>query len=430
VGDAAATVGASETPAQAGITAIKTRIAELRARDAEALEQIQRGEEQIQRAQRVRGEIDVEMTQATAELDALVAAPVPAGVDPTAWLPDELLILILLQVGWRRGCDAVCRRWHGLCQDVAVKRQLRAGRWEEYAAGRIEPRPCQGHYEDICCLAVGPNGKVYSGSVGSRDFLVRVWSTRDGQLLQTLEGHNGHLFSLAVAQDGTLYSASFDGTVRAWSGETGIHLRTLTGHIRAVSALAIGANGNVLSGSWDRTVKVWSGRDGTHLRTLRGHTAIVCALVANRDKVYSSSKDATIRVWSATDGAHLQTLTGHTGTVGTVALGPDGNLFSGSNDGTVRVWCGNDGAHLRTLHGDRGGVHALAVGRDNRLFVGGGTSVQVWQEMGSASRCTVVRDFEPKSARMCLSAAGTLYAGWRDEPYADEFTQAFHIQVL
>jgi hypothetical protein len=104
------------------------------------------------------------MTPATAELDALVAAPVPYGDDPTAWLPDELLILILLQVGWRRGCEAVCRRWHGLCQDVALKRQLREGRWEEYAAGRLEPRRLHGHRGEVTSLALGPNGKVYSGS--------------------------------------------------------------------------------------------------------------------------------------------------------------------------------------------------------------------------------------------------------------------------
>jgi hypothetical protein len=45
-GDAAATAIASETPAQAEITAVKTRIAELNRRDAEVLEQIERGREQ------------------------------------------------------------------------------------------------------------------------------------------------------------------------------------------------------------------------------------------------------------------------------------------------------------------------------------------------------------------------------------------------
>jgi WD40 repeat protein len=378
-----------DTPAQAAITAIKTRIAELNRRDAEALELIERGEEQIQREQRVRDEVAVELTQATAELDALVAAPAPSGVDPTAWLPDELLIFIVVQVGWRRGCEGVCRRWRGLClEDAAVARQLRDGRWDEYAAGRLEPRQLHGFRGDVSSLTVGPNGTVYCGSSGG---LVRVWSTRNGQLLQTLEGHTEGVYSIAVAPDGTVYSGSIGNTVRVWSGENGSLLRTLTGHTDAVLALAIGAN--VFSGSQDTTVRVWSGRDGTHLHTLLGHTDWVYALAGSRDKVYSGSNDSTIRVWSATDGAHLQTLTGHTDSVLALALGPDGNLFSGSDDGTVRLWCGNDGTHLRTLHGGTDGVQCLAVGLDGRLFVGGYTgTVQVWRTMGSGSRSIVARD--------------------------------------
>jgi hypothetical protein len=42
VGGAAATVGVCETLAQAAVTAIKARIAELNRRDTEALEQIER----------------------------------------------------------------------------------------------------------------------------------------------------------------------------------------------------------------------------------------------------------------------------------------------------------------------------------------------------------------------------------------------------
>jgi hypothetical protein len=187
--------------------------------------------------------VAVELTQASAELDALVAAPVPSGEDPTTWLPDELLILIVLQVGWRRGCEAVCRRWHGLCQDVAVKRQLRDGRWEEYAAGRLQPRALHGYWGVVACMALGPNETIYALC----EHAVRVWSTRDGQLLQTFDGFTSG--PLAVAQDGTMYCGTYDRTIPVWSGENGSHLRTLTGHTTAIAALAIGANGNVFSGS-------------------------------------------------------------------------------------------------------------------------------------------------------------------------------------
>ena len=40
--------------------------------------------------------------QAEAELEAAVAAPVAEREDPTLWLPDELLLLILVQVMYGR----------------------------------------------------------------------------------------------------------------------------------------------------------------------------------------------------------------------------------------------------------------------------------------------------------------------------------------
>jgi WD40 repeat protein len=407
VDDAAAAVVVCETPAQAATTAIKTRIAELNRRDTEALEQIERLREQIQREERVRDEVAVEMTQANTELDTMVAAPIPSGEDPTAWLPDELLILILLQVGWMRGCDAVCRRWRGLCRDVAVQRQLRDGRWEEYAAGSLAPRELRGDWGNVESLALGPNETVYASC---DDYRLRVWSTRDGQLLQTFEGLAQG--PLAVAQDGTLYAAYYNCTVHVLSGESGVHLRTLRGHTVGIVALAIGANGNVFSGSVDRTIRMWSGRDGAHLHTLAGHTSRVTTLAVGRDKVYSGSRDTTVRVWSVDDGKHLQTLTGHTGFVTALALGPDGTVFSGSRDTTVRVWSGDNGTHLRTLQCGTAGVCSLAVGQDDMLFISNDRgTVQVWRAMGSASRCTFsVAGTGDCTANLCLSASGTLYS--------------------
>jgi WD40 repeat protein len=278
------------------------------------------------------------MAKVESELEAAVAAPASGGRDPTSWLPDELLIVIMLLVPfealWKGRCAGVCRRWRALGESGPVQRRKRTGKWEAYAKGWIQPRRLEGHTDSIMSLAAGLGGTIYSGS---HDMTVRMW--RGGKEIRRLEGHTGSVYALAVGPDGTVYSGSMDKMIRAWSGEDGTHIRTLSGHGGAISSFAVGSNDKLYSGSADRTVRVWSTRDGAHIQTLEGHTKAVVALLWGSDgRVYSASWDGTIRVWSGDDGAHLQTLEGHTESVTSMVWGPDGKLYSGSFDGTIRVW--------------------------------------------------------------------------------------------
>ena len=74
-------------------------------------------------------------------------------------------------------------------------------------------------------------------------------------------------------QGATLGSGSADKTVKLWEARSGQLLRTLEGHQGAVPSVAFDAQGGTLaSGSWDNTVKLWEARSGQLLRTLEGHT--------------------------------------------------------------------------------------------------------------------------------------------------------------
>jgi hypothetical protein len=364
---------------------------------------------------------------------ATVRAPTSDdGQDRTEWLPDELMETILLMLPfvtlWSGVCERVCQRWARLMESASIVRHKREGRWAACEVGAIKLRKLKGHRHDVMALAIGLDGRVYSGS---SDKTVMVWSGESGAHLQTLQGHTDGVLSLAVGLDGAIYSGSFDCTVRVWSGASGEHVRTIEGHCGPVWALAVGLDGKIYSAScdkiirlwcirvWspidgtclqtlvghaghvkalavgndgaiysasnDRTIKVWSGKDGTHLRTLVGHANNVTSLaVAHDGKVYSGSWDKTIRVWCPDDGAHLQTLVGHVNSIYALVVGPDGKVFSGAMDGTVRVWSGVNGAHLHTLKGGMSRVFALAIGSDGTLCSGGGSGdssrihVEMW----------------------------------------------------
>ena len=51
----------------------------------------------------------------------------------------------------------------------------------------------------------------------SDDSSIRVWSTVDGSLINTLIGHTWSVCALAISPDGSkLYSAAGDMTIRVW----------------------------------------------------------------------------------------------------------------------------------------------------------------------------------------------------------------------
>jgi hypothetical protein len=107
--------------------------------------------------------VQSEIKVAESELDEAVNAPVSGGRDPTEWLPDELMLMVLERLPfttlWGGACEHV---WTRLMQSASIVRRKREGRWAAYETGTIKPRRLEGHTGTVFALAIGLDDRVYS----------------------------------------------------------------------------------------------------------------------------------------------------------------------------------------------------------------------------------------------------------------------------
>jgi WD40 repeat protein len=129
----------------------------------------------------------------------------------------------------------------------------------EYLDGKPAPRHTLPARVPGACLnmAFSPDGKRLAA--GGENNLVKVWDVQTGDVLQSLPGHRGDVFTVAFSHDGRwIASGGKDSTVKVWDSRTGKLVHSFRGHTSLVSSLAFSMDGKRLcSGSRDKTVKVW-----------------------------------------------------------------------------------------------------------------------------------------------------------------------------
>jgi WD40 repeat protein len=142
-----------------------------------------------------------------------------------------------------------------------------------------------GHIGFVRKAVFSPDGLRIA--TASSDRLVRLWRTRDGDLLAKLKGHEGIVRSVAFSPDGRwLASASFDGTVRIWNAADGSEQRVLRGHRDKVVAVDFSPDGKrVLSASHDSTARIWNAGNGEQMAVLAGHEDKVLAASFSPDGI-------------------------------------------------------------------------------------------------------------------------------------------------
>lgn len=218
------------------------------------------------------------------------------------------------------------------------------------------------------------------------EHLIPLWITRKPKmaerqtaLVSELEGHTGHVQSLAFAPSADLLaSGSEDGAIKIWDYNTGTALYELDNSDPA-HYVDISPNGRaVASTSHDDKVKVTEFAEGmTRTWSCGPDARIVAVTFSPKDSniLASLSKSGTLQIWDIENRRERFSFEVPEKRGRTLAFSPGGDFiaagFGSDKDGAVRVW-GTEKGEIRTeFRGHSSYITALAISFDGKTVASG-----------------------------------------------------------
>ncbi|CAJ0854716.1 11188_t:CDS:10 [Entrophospora sp. SA101] len=140
------------------------------------------------------------------------------------------------------------------------------------------------HDKDINTIAISPNEKIFA--TGSQDKTIKIWSTKDGNLVGKCLGHKRGVWSIDFSRmDQTLLSSSGDKTIKIWNLNDFTCLKTFEGHQNTVlRSVFITSGSQVVSCGSDGLIKIWLNKTTECINTLDNHTEKIWALTVNKNE--------------------------------------------------------------------------------------------------------------------------------------------------
>jgi WD40 repeat protein len=208
-------------------------------------------------------------------------------------------------------------------------------------------------------------------AAGCTDRVVRIWNTRHGVSMTTLQAHRGRVNSIRFSPDDLmLITASSDYTSLIMDATTGRIVAGPLQHDAAVWFAQFSPGSDmVVTVSLDYTAKIWS-TNGTLIKTLR-HSAPVeyAEFSPDATRVVTASGDRTARIWSVSTGQRLVELE-HENVVLMARFSPDAlRVITASLDHTAQLWDAVTGLKLAEPFRHRDRVTAVSFSPDGRQAI-------------------------------------------------------------
>ncbi len=207
----------------------------------------------------------------------------------------------------------------------------------------------------ITALDFGPEGRLLAigGGLPSRTGELHLWDVVDGAPRWSLpEAHSDAVFSVEISSTGDhVASCGADKLVKVFSTADGALIRSLEGHTHHVLGVSWRFDEQVLASCGaDNAIRLWTFPAGDRGRTIGGFGKQVSAVefVGDSQNTISCSGDRSVRLHRTDNGGTVRNFGGAQSYMYAVDVTPDGKIVAaGGFDGVLRVWEGESG---KTIH--------------------------------------------------------------------------------
>jgi WD40 repeat protein len=158
-------------------------------------------------------------------------------------------------------------------------------------------------YDTILTADIRPDQSQVA--VGSPSRLVKIFSTKTGELQHKIKKHTDWVTAVAFSPNGQmLATADRNGGISIWDPDNAQELFTLAGHKSYVTALSWRGDSKLLaSSSEDGTVKLWEMQEGKQFKSWNAHgTGALWVNYAHDGRLVTCGRDNNVTLWDANGG--------------------------------------------------------------------------------------------------------------------------------